>query len=239
MTVIHQAVCDGLLDENHCREFLSLYVKSHYFRDWITTERLQQEVLEELIGRPPYRSRGVLPTIKKVRNTVKRWNAMIQAAESACDSLPEDDPTWRTRFVALLAKDHVRTEAGINQALNAIISLRRQHERDTAKRLESEIHQRRQQEQLLEKAQLQTAYLAGQSSKLLHGDARKLMAEAPDQFRLLLTDPPYGMRYQSQPPDRDAPKTGTRERHARGGVPIVTRCAVRPPIPKWPKTPLA
>ena len=185
------AVLAGLLDESHCHEILAVLQPAKELAPWLTTDQARQELINEVTKNA---TNSAKPSRGAVRNAVKRWKKLVQAVISAYQSLT----SGREEFVRLLGQSRVRTEAEVNQVLNQVLTIRRQEEREAALRLKAEADRRTREEQQLEQQQRQTEFITQKTRKLGHGDARNAIKDAPDQFRLLLTDPPYGMKYQSQ-----------------------------------------
>ena len=163
---------------------------------WLTTEQAQTELIQEVLGKHRGSTAGIKPTVKVVRDTAKRWTALLHAAEAAYQSLSEDGP-WREQFVDLLAANRARTEAAVNTALNQVVDNKRRDDEATATQLRAEADAKEQEAQLLRKKQARLTYLQTQTEKLRCGDARALIDQAPSGFHLLLSDPPYGVEFRS------------------------------------------
>ena len=195
-THLHQTVCVGNLDETHCHEILALYASTHNLDDWLTAEQAQLELIEEVLSRHRGSSAGIKPSAKVVREAAKRWKALLQAAEDAYESLPDDEA--RQQFVAALADDQVRTEAGVARALKRTIAERRRAGEAEATRLRAEADAREQEAAQMQAEARRLEFLDSQTARLQLGDARELITQAPAGFSLLLTDPPYGVDFQSK-----------------------------------------
>ena len=190
-----KAVWDGVLDEGHLRPISGVVWDVPYFATWLTTEQAQAELVNEVLSKHRGSSSGVKPTVKVVREAAKRWKSLIQAAEDAYRSLPEG--VWREKFVEALARDKARTESAVSRALGQVVNLKRRREEDEAAQLRTEADAKQREALRLRREEAKLAYLQSQTAKLRLGDARELIAEAPKGFHLLLTDPPYGMDFQS------------------------------------------
>ena len=190
-----RAVCDGTLDEGHL-EAISTVMCDVAHSKWLTTEQAQTELVQEVLGKHRGSTAGIKPTVKVVRDTAKRWTALLHAAEAAYQSLPEDGP-WREQFVDLLAANRARSEAAVNTALNQVVDNKRRDDEATATQLRAEADAKDQEVQELRQKQARLTYLQTQTGKLHCGDARVLIDQAPSGFDLLLTDPPYGVEFRS------------------------------------------
>ena len=190
-----RAVCDGILDEGHL-EAISTVMCDVAHSKWLTTEQAQTELVQEVLGKHRGSTAGIKPTVKVVRDTAKRWTALLHAAEAAYQSLSEDGP-WREQFIDLLAANRARTEAAVNTALNQVVDNKRRDDEATATQLRAEADAKEQEAQLLRKKQARLTYLQTQTEKLRCGDARALIDQAPSGFHLLLSDPPYGVEFRS------------------------------------------
>ncbi len=194
--VLHQAVLDGKFDEGHCQEILAIYKTSNNLDAWLTQEQVFQAILKDLFSKHTGISAGIRPTVKQVRQNVKRWTSLLKAAETACESLSDNE--WKRRFVEKLAESNIRTQAGVNQVLSEVFAERQRNENKAAERLRDQADQRQREAQRLEREQQHLAFLKAQTDKVRHGDARTVIQHAPAAFHLLLTDPPYGINFQSQ-----------------------------------------
>ena len=193
--VLQKPVSDGLLDESHCEAILAVYPTSDKLDAWLTTEQARQELVAEVLDRHVGSSVGVKPSVRVVREAAKRWKSLIQTAEQACESLENDD--LQQRFVAQLAAERARSEADINRVLSRFLEERRREREREAAQLRSEADVRDREAEQIAEEERRSTFLEQQTGKLRHGDARDLIREAPAGFSLLLTDPPYGMQFQS------------------------------------------
>ena len=82
--------------------------------------------------------------------------------------------------------------------LNRIVSDRRRADEAEATRLRTEADAREQEAAKMQAEARRLEFLDGQTARLQHGDARELIRQAPAGFQLLLTDPPYGVDFQSK-----------------------------------------
>jgi DNA modification methylase len=133
--------------------------------------------------------------VKAVRAAAQRWKSLMQSVADACESLPEEP--WRQRFVQSLADNRARTEAIVKQLLSQIVTQKLRAEENEAARLRAAADEKEREIQRLKQAERRLGYIEAQTKKLLWGDARELIAHAPVGFQLLLTDPPYGVEFQS------------------------------------------
>jgi DNA modification methylase len=190
-----RAVLDDKFDEGHCQAFLGVVLDVQHFSPWLTTSQAQTELVDEVLSRHRGSSQGLKPTVKVVRDTAQRWKNLIQAAVDAWESLSEGP--WRQRFVELLTSSRARTEAAVKQALSQTITEQRRAEENEAARLRAAADEKEREAQRLQQAERRLRYVEAQTKKLLCGDARELIVRAPTGFHLLLTDPPYGVGFQS------------------------------------------
>jgi DNA modification methylase len=193
--VLKRPVLDGILDEGHCQEILRVYQTSNNLTAWLNTEQAQQEVVAEVLGRHRGSSAGVKPTVKVVRDSAKRWKALLQAAQQAWESLGDDE--LQQQLVKQLTTEQIRTESGVNRVLSQTLERKRRDDERRAVDLRAEADGREREAQRLELASRRMRYLELQTTKLRLGDARELIHDAPSGFSLLLADPPYGMAYRS------------------------------------------
>jgi site-specific DNA-methyltransferase (adenine-specific) len=195
-THLHETLLVGFLDETHCIEILAVYYSTNNLNDWLAAEQAQLELVEEVLNRHRGSSAGIKPTVKVVREAAKRWKALLQAAKDAYAALPDDEA--RQQFVAVLAADNVRTEAGVARVLNRTIADRRRTDEAEATRLRAEADAREQEAAQMQAEGRRLEFLDSQTARLQLGDARELITQSPAGFSLLLTDPPYGVDFQSK-----------------------------------------
>ncbi len=194
-SALHGPASVGQLDETHCCEIVSVLQLTEDLEPWLTTGQAQAELIAEVLSRHRGSSAGIKPSVKVVREAARRWKGLIQAARQAYESLP--DAPWNAQFLKLLADQRVRTEAGVKQALHQIVAQKRRADEDQAARLRAEADTKDREVRRLKREEARLQYVASQAGKLLCGDARELLARAPAGFHLLLTDPPYGVDFQS------------------------------------------
>jgi site-specific DNA-methyltransferase (adenine-specific) len=96
-----------------------------------------------------------------------------------------------------LAAERIRTVAGINSVLSQVVSEKQRREEDEVTRLRAAANAKEHEAFRLKQEGAKLEHLKVQTGKLLHGDARELLNRLPTGVRLLLTDPPYGMDFQS------------------------------------------
>ena len=167
-----QACSAGTLDEQHIRQFSTIVLPVE-LSDWLTTTQAQEELIAEVLGKHRGSSVGIKPTVKVVREAAKKWKALIKAAEDGCESLNSE---WVQPFVDRLDKSKARTIAAVSKALAQTMA-----ENPDSPQAETD----------------RLSELTSKADKLLHGDAKQLMHDAPKGIDLLLTDPPYGVAFQS------------------------------------------
>ncbi|MBC8354570.1 MAG: ParB/RepB/Spo0J family partition protein [Planctomycetes bacterium] len=160
--IAKQATLDGLLEEGHCIAVLAVTLDVQSLEPWLTTEEAQAELVQEVLTKHRGSSAGIKPTVKVVRDAAKRWKSLIQAAEDAYRSLPEDGP-WRSQFVDILANNRVRTEAAANHALNQVVDAKRRADEATAMQLRAEADAKDQEAQELRQKQARLTYLQTQT----------------------------------------------------------------------------
>ena len=183
-----KATSDGVFDEGHCEAVMAVTSDVGSLSPWLTTATAQAELVAEVLGKHRGKTAGVKPTVRVVRQTAKRWKGMIASAVEALESLVE--PKWQEAFVAELVAMKARTRAAVGQAL-ARAQRAKAHAASEAR------HAAEVADEAERRKAHQAARVAALTECVRHGDARQLTAEAPEGFTLLLTDPPYGMSYQS------------------------------------------
>jgi site-specific DNA-methyltransferase (adenine-specific) len=180
--------------EKHLRHISTIVLPVELF-SWLTTEQAQVELVREVLAKHCGSSQGIRPSVHAFEEAAKRWKGLVRAVTEAYISLPEG--ASRSRFVQQLADEHTRSEAAVSRILHQVVDCTRREEEAAAARLRAELDEKQRTAEKLKQEQARLAFLTRQTDKLLHGDARELIARAPAGFHLLLTDPPYGMDFQS------------------------------------------
>ena len=139
-------------------------MRRRIFRRGSPPKQAQTELVQEVLTKHRGSSAGIKPTVKVVRDAAKRWKSLIQAAEDAYRSLPEDGP-WRSQFVTTLANNRVRTEAAANHALNQVVDAKRRSDEAAAAQLRAEADAKEREAQQLRQKQARLTYLQTQTSK--------------------------------------------------------------------------
>lgn len=186
-----KAVLGELLGEQHCQEILSVVLGAQHSA-WLTTDQARDELLREVtVSAPDTKKRGKGgPTVEMVREAAARWKALIEHVSKATAKLPA---AHRAGFVAALGKAKARTVHAVDAALAAVYADIEAEEATSAAaaRNAASDADRRAEEARLEKERAEA--VRALVSKVHHGDARDLVADVPSGYRLLLTDPPYGI----------------------------------------------
>ncbi len=193
---IRQPVLDGLFDEGHADEILGVYSTSSELARWLTTEQAQAELVAEVQGKHRGSSTGVKPTVAVVREAAKRWKGFIEAAESALKTFNEAD---RKTFVAELVKSKARSFPAVEAAKASLLAVIAKRKADAQRRAKAESDEAAAAAALAERQQALVA-------RCQLGDARELVQRCPEGATLLVTDPPYGIKYQGGRPVSSAQK---------------------------------
>lgn len=154
---------------------------------WLDRESAMIQVVESVF------SKNTAPTAQQFKAEVEKINEVVQMATEYAKQLGG----WSSHFVQELARRKARTKANIQSAYNTTIKAQAEDARakeDEARRQASEAERQRVDlERQEEQARQQNLILA----KLVLGDSREQIVNAPDGIKLLLTDPPYGKNFQS------------------------------------------
>lgn len=155
---------------------------------WLTRETAMLEVIDSVLSK----TAGF--TADHFRRAVDTMNGVITAAQKHYDQL---DAPWNERFVTLLAERKARSLSQVQKAYGDIVKMRADHARaieEEARRRQSELERQRVEAEREERRQKEIARLM---NRIVQGDARTAIHHAPQGFKLLLTDPPYGVDFQS------------------------------------------
>lgn len=198
---IKEFITQGLLSEAHLRRISDLLLES-YFSPWLTPEQAMLELAEKAVHD---KKKNGEKSVRALEADIASWKEWIAYAEKVYSSLEEQlvlynilkDPpepyAYRPReeFVQELFKRKARSLAAVKEAelvvrskiADGLEQYRRYLEEKSAKAAAEKV-----------KAEKVAALV----NNFKCGDARELVADIPDgSVRLLLTDPPYGINYQS------------------------------------------
>lgn len=193
-----QATVDGLFEEGHCVAIIGVTVDVHGLHAWLTTDQSQTELVEEVLGKHRGSSAGIKPTVKVVRDAAKRWKSLIDAVVTVYEQLDGDDGKWQKEFVHLLTKRQVRTQAGVGECRAVVLSLKKLAAEEAAQIARQKAEEQDKAALEAERERKRQEAINDFTSRILLGDARQRIKDVPDGITLLLTDPPYGIDFQSQ-----------------------------------------
>lgn len=192
--ITRKAVLDGTFDEGHISAIWGVVLDVQQLHPWLTTEQAQTELTKEILEKHRGSSAGIKPTVKNVRAAADEWKHTINTAIAYYNQLPAD---YQPRFVELLTQNKARTKPAIHQAMAMLTREReaeaRQREEELARQQSEAEAERLRLQRETEKAQQIEQILAS----IKHGDARNLVDTCPQGVALILTDPPYGIDFQS------------------------------------------
>lgn len=185
LAVLKAFTTNDFLREGHAREIRQLLHCSNW-GEWLDRETAMIEVLQTGL------KRGA--TANDFKKLVEEYNGLIEYAQQCADDLGDE---WRQQFVESLAAAKARTQAAIKRVYNQVIDeklaqARREQEELARKQSQAEAERLR-----LERESELAAKIEAELAKIVHGDTRTQIHNAPQGFKLLLTDPPYGMNFQS------------------------------------------
>ncbi len=174
------------LKESHAAEIVK--ISKLEFSAWLTRETAMLEVIETTL------SKTLAPTADTFKRTVDAMNGLLDAAQKNYAKL---EAPWNEQYVTLLAERKVRSQSQAQKAYGDITKRRADHLRELeeeARRKQSELERQRVEAEREERRQKEIASLM---NRIVQGDARTAIHHAPQGFKLLLTDPPYGVDFQS------------------------------------------
>ena len=195
-------VDSGILTETHLRAIMDGVDLSQHFSFWLTTEQAMLELADKAVHD---KKKNGEKSVRALESDVSSWKEWIVYAEKVYKSLEEELTLYdflknppepyvyrpREEFVQELSKRKARSLAAVKEAELAIRS-----------KIADGLEQYRQYlEEKSAKAaaeKIKAEKVAALVGNFKCGDARELVANIPDgSVRLLLTDPPYGINYQS------------------------------------------
>ena len=188
-SITGQFVKNDSLREGHALELVRVVNFSH-FAHWRTFESVATQVIESVLGRTGVKA----PTAQQFKQEVDKQNEITKLANDLYASL---DTEWRDLFIDKLVSTKANGRPEVQAAFNAV---QRQQLTDAKRKEEEAARLASQSEQERLRLERESALAERKEqvlAKLVHGDARAAVHDAPDSIRLLLTDPPYGKNFQS------------------------------------------
>lgn len=185
---------NDFLKESHAAEILKLSNFDN-LSPWMTFEFSALHTIDKVLGR------ARMPTAKQFADAVAEINGVIALANELYQKLP---PEYRDAFVSRLSSrldGHgvatATTKADVTHAYNIILremlNDAREREEEAARQASAAEQERLRLERDQKLALARDAILA----KFMLGNSEELSTVAPEEIKLLLTDPPYGMNFQS------------------------------------------
>ncbi len=192
-----------LLDEGHLREITSIS-NVQYLSPWLTTHQVWEELADKVVSD---KGKNGEKSVRSVRKDVVVWKEFIDYAVQIFESLPELVTLYdlvsgrepipyeykaRDKFIQILADQKARALVKVKSAEQSI----RVHIAANLEAYKTFIdHKTSQAAQEVERISREQLLL----SKFSHGDSIDILQQSwrCGSIRLLLTDPPYGMEYQS------------------------------------------
>lgn len=191
---IKAAALDGMFDEGHVVAVLGVSLDVQTLSSWLTTTSAQAELVDEVLSKHRGSTAGIKPTVAKVRDAAKRWKSFIADAGAKLDALPAGA---RESFVGRLSATKARSESAVASAYSFALD---EHMANAAKaEREARAAQSAAEKARVDAEQqaLAAEAVATRIAKVCLGDARDCINDAPGGIKLLLTDPPYGVDFQS------------------------------------------
>lgn len=175
---------NDFLRESHSAEICG--ISNFEMAPWLDRETAMIEVLQTGL------KRGA--TANDFKKLVEEYNGLVSYAQECAEQL---DAEWRAQFVEALATEKARTKAAVKRVHNQIVNKQLAQAQREAEELARQQSEAEAAKMRLEREAALNAKIEKELSKIVHGDAREQIHNAPFGFKLLLTDPPYGMNFQS------------------------------------------
>lgn len=189
------ALSAGLFTEGHIQAISSVYLPAEHFVRWLTPEQVQEELVEEVLGKHRGSSVGIKPTRNVVREAAARWKETIVEAERAWEEFGDDE--WRDRFVDELARSKARGRAAVVAAATKVQAARSRAADEAADAARAALSRAEQEAKEARERAARDERIASHVRRIALGDARVWVGSVQQKARLLLTDPPYGLEFRS------------------------------------------
>lgn len=183
--IIDVFIQNEYLSESHASQIAEIF-KLNNFSVWLDRETAMIEVLQTGL------KRGA--TANDFKKLVEEYNGLVFYAQECAEQLNAE---WRAQFVEALATEKARTKAAVKRVHNQIVNKQLAQAQREAEELARQQSEAEAAKMRLEREAALNAKIEKELSKIVHGDAREQIHNAPFGFKLLLTDPPYGMNFQS------------------------------------------
>lgn len=174
--------------ESHAQEISRL---SNFDNPWLWREVAMLEVIDAAI-RKAGTAKNV--TAKQIADLVETYNGVVRLAQAYAEALPVD---WREKFLGALITKSARTKPAVEAAYGRIVEAQRREAQRQAEELARQQNEAEAERLRLEREAEESQHIAAVMARLVHGDAREAIRNAPDGIKLVLTDPPYGQEFQS------------------------------------------
>ena len=181
---------NDLWAESHAAE-INRISKLEFSSGWITWEGAALEVLDVATKKA-----GAVKnvTAKQIADIVAQYNGFITLAQNFADKL---DETWRNKFRDDLVTVKARTKPAVEAAYGRIVAAQEREARQRAEELARQQDAAKAEQMRLERETRERERITALMARLVHGDARLAIRNAPTGIKLVLTDPPYGQDFQS------------------------------------------
>jgi site-specific DNA-methyltransferase (adenine-specific) len=176
-------IANDFLRESHAREIREL-LHCNNLAPWLDREIAMLEVIQAGIKKGG--------TARHFAEQVEHYNGLITLAQEQINALPAE---YVDGYLADLVNRKARSRAALMQAYTETqqrVTADRRREEDKLRAQADEAEQKR---IAAEREAHRAAVIRDQLAKLVHGDARQ--QQPPSNIKLLFTDPPYGMDFQS------------------------------------------
>lgn len=174
---------NDFLREGHAREIREL-VHCTNLTPWLDRETAMLEVIQAGIKKGG--------TARHFAEQVEHYNGLMTLAQEQMNALPAE---YVDGYLADLVNRKARSRAALMQAYTAAqqrVTADRRREEEELRARADEAERRK---VAAEREARRAAIIRDQLTKLVHGDARQ--QQPPSNIKLLFTDPPYGMDFQS------------------------------------------
>lgn len=185
---VRQIITKTNLDEIHARELSQLLQSNN---PWLWWEAAAIEILESAIKKA-----GAAKNVtgKQIADLVSNYNGFTTLACTYADKL---DTEWREKFLNELIATTARTKPAVEAAYGRIVAAQEREARQRAEELARQQDAAKAEQMRLERETRERERITALMARLVHGDARAEIRNAPTGIKLVLTDPPYGQDFQS------------------------------------------
>jgi site-specific DNA-methyltransferase (adenine-specific) len=181
ISVLNKITTNELINERHVRELTGLLPGGIF-----NTETLLLEIIDSVL------SRTKQPTSSQFKKEVEKYNTAIKELEKWTEQLNGE---YLEEFIENVSDE--RSAAVIANKGRYILKQQTEYEDEQFRLKQSELDEEQAKIYKAKQEQKRQQHITDVAKNIVHGDSKEKTKEAPENIKLIFTDPPYGMDFQS------------------------------------------